>query len=408
MVEAVARHGYGETTVSELVRLASVSKTTFYHHFESKEDCFLATLDTIVDDMTARVEVAYSAEVGSEERVAAGFAKFLEIICNETAAVSFVVVDSMSLGPVAQPHLEQAEQSFTRMLRRGFEPEMDGNAPSDLRLRAIVAGIRTVVYRCLREGHPEALGGYAETLRAWALCYRSEDEVHEPVDSARPPGLRRRRADRDEIDWQEPPDSERSRAELTQRERIVRATAQVAARVGYSRLTIPAISAAAGTSNQTFYEHFEGKTQAFAAAFQELSGRALHAVYSAAVTQSEWQPAVEAGLRGFLEYLAEEPLFARLAFFELPTVGTSTLDNIEGTVWRFGAFLEPQALPPDLTPLPPVIVEAIGGGIWAVIQYEIAAGRGESLPLLAEQIADIAFVPLKRRSAWPPQLPDMA
>jgi AcrR family transcriptional regulator len=265
-----------------------------------------------------------------------------------------------------------------------------------------------VLYRCLREGRPEALAGYAEALRAWALCYVSDDAEREPVESARPPGLRRRRANRDEVDWHEPPDSPRSRDELTQRERIVRATAQVTAQVGYARLTIPAISAAAGTSNQTFYEHFDGKTQAFTAAFQELSGRALHAVYSAAVTQNAWQPAVEAGLRGFLEYVAEEPLFARLAFFELPTVGTSTLDEIEGTAWRFGAFLEPEALPPDLTPAPPVIVEAIGGGMWAVIQYEIASGRDESLPRLVGQLLDIALIPLKRRSDWPPQAPDTA
>src|SRR5262245_11563495 len=47
MVEAVARHGYAGTTLRELVRLAGVSKSTFYEHFESKQDCFLETFDEI-------------------------------------------------------------------------------------------------------------------------------------------------------------------------------------------------------------------------------------------------------------------------------------------------------------------------------------------------------------------------
>jgi AcrR family transcriptional regulator len=48
MVEAVARHGFAGTTLRELVGLAGVSKSTFYQHFESKEDCFLATFDQII------------------------------------------------------------------------------------------------------------------------------------------------------------------------------------------------------------------------------------------------------------------------------------------------------------------------------------------------------------------------
>ena len=55
MVEAVARHGYAGTTLRELVRLAGVSKTTFYEHFESKQECFLATFDEIITQVTERV-----------------------------------------------------------------------------------------------------------------------------------------------------------------------------------------------------------------------------------------------------------------------------------------------------------------------------------------------------------------
>ena len=59
MVDAVARHGYAETTLRELVTLAGVSKATFYEHFESKQDCFLSTFDDIIDEASARVGEAF-------------------------------------------------------------------------------------------------------------------------------------------------------------------------------------------------------------------------------------------------------------------------------------------------------------------------------------------------------------
>src|SRR4029077_13806568 len=59
MVEAVARFGYAGTTLRELVRLAGISKSTFYEHYDSKQDCFLATFETIITRVSERVAGAY-------------------------------------------------------------------------------------------------------------------------------------------------------------------------------------------------------------------------------------------------------------------------------------------------------------------------------------------------------------
>ena len=55
MVEAVAQHGLPATTVRELVALAGVSSRAFYQHFELLEDCFLATVDQIVERASEQV-----------------------------------------------------------------------------------------------------------------------------------------------------------------------------------------------------------------------------------------------------------------------------------------------------------------------------------------------------------------
>ena len=71
MVEAVARHGYAGTTLRELVRLAGVSKSTFYEHFDSKQECFLATFDEIISQVTERVGSAYREEGDFREKLVA-------------------------------------------------------------------------------------------------------------------------------------------------------------------------------------------------------------------------------------------------------------------------------------------------------------------------------------------------
>ena len=65
MVEAVSDHGYPGTTLRELVRIAGVSKSTFYEHFESKQECFVATLDEVVARVTEQVITPFARRATS-------------------------------------------------------------------------------------------------------------------------------------------------------------------------------------------------------------------------------------------------------------------------------------------------------------------------------------------------------
>jgi AcrR family transcriptional regulator len=64
---------------------------------------------------------------------------------------------------------------------------------------------------------------------------------------------------------------------------------------GYASLSMPAIAAEAGTSNETFYREFAGKDEAFLAAFDALAGRALRRAVPAFEGEREWPEAVGAG-----------------------------------------------------------------------------------------------------------------
>ncbi len=395
MVEAVARHGYADTTLRELVALAGVSKSTFYDHFEDKEDCFLSTFDEIVKELARRVGEAYRRPGDFRERLLAALGVFLETTAGEPAAARLAAVDSLTLGAAGVEHRERASVAFENLIQQSFDHSPSERSMPATTVRAVVGGIRGVAYRRLRAGTQDELPSLAGELVDWALNYQRPDSeataravaaAAEPTPDFEGP--------RDSISWAEPPDSKLSRRRLSQRERILRGTASAVHQNGYAGLSIPAISSVAGVSNQTFYEHFASKRDAFLAAFQQISETALTVTAQAMAPRGNSPEAVGAGARALLEHVASSELFARLAFFELPTAGPAAMDRADEVLDSFTSLLGP-LVSPDGTgaTVSPALLEAIGSGIWAVIQYEIFHGRREQLPNLAPELARLATTP---------------
>ncbi len=394
MVDSVGRNGYAGTTLRELVGLAGVSKSTFYEHFSSKEECFLDTFDDIIAAIVRRIDTAFDDnDVDLRGRLTAGVAMLMETAAEEQAAAYLVIVESLTLGSAGVERRDSASERLERFVWEGFERSGATANLSEITVRGIVAGIRNSIYQRLRRDKADELPSLVEPVVDWIVRY------------AEPPGARARRA----IEvasrpapalpppqtasnlpgWDEPPDSPQSRSVLSQRERIIRAAARVGVAKGYASLSIPAISTAAGVSNQTFYDHFPGKREAFVAAFDALAAEALRRVAAAFETQPERPDSVGVGLRALLEHIAADDLFARLAFFELPAAGPPALDLADRVLGGFTSFLGPN----DRADVPTVVKESLGGGIWAVIQHEIVTGNAAGLPERAPQITEFVMAP---------------
>ena len=179
----------------------------------------------------------------------------------------------------------------------------------------------------------------------------------------------------------------------------LRAVGRLVADKAFENLSIPAVSATAGTSNQTFYEHFGNKREAFLAAFDASAADGLAATTDAFESQAERPEAVGAGLRAMLEHIAGNELFARFTFFDLQTAGPVALDRADLVNDSFTAFLRPGFKPgiSEGEPLSPTLVHAVGSGIWSVIQHELAHGQADGLPGLAPDLVRIVLPPFATR-----------
>ena len=404
MAAAVAEHGYAATTVGEVVALARVSKRDFYAEFASKEACFLAAFEGTVVEIGEEIERAFASKEVLEERVEATLETLARLAVERPVEMELVVVDSLELGAGSVPPRARAAALFESLIRAALEEAGTGEV-SALKVRALVGGVRSILYRALRNGEPERLAQHVGELTRWGVEYRLAGErvAREGGPSA---GERLVAAveagggpaagvgEEPGLSWEEPANSARSRAELGQRERIMRAAAQETVARGYGALSIPAITAAAGVSNQTFYEHFASAQEAFLVAFEALTQRALMKVATALGEYEGWLEGGTAGIRALLDCFVEDPLFTALSFFEVSAAGTAALDKAEALLVAFTLFLKPDPLPEGVPRQPSqVIVEAIAGGLWAVVEAEVIAGRVEQLPSLAPELVDLVLVP---------------
>jgi AcrR family transcriptional regulator len=80
MVQAVAEKGYEAATVADAVRLARVSRGTFYELFPSKEACMLAAYKAGYEVLEQRISAAVRGAGDWREELRLGFRAYLETL----------------------------------------------------------------------------------------------------------------------------------------------------------------------------------------------------------------------------------------------------------------------------------------------------------------------------------------
>lgn len=312
MVEAVWRHGYRATTVGELVRLAGVSKSAFYEHFAGKEACFLATFDAAAAALRERVDVARRADGASvSSRLETALRILAEGAVEQPKVAKLMTIESFAPGPVAVAHRDRflafLEEAVAEALYApGAGP--DPGAPDPLP-RAVAGGLCHAAYACMRDGRMEALAEGREGLLEWALSYRDAEPLGVTPDLGSEGG------------------AAGAGAGVSRRDMIGRAAVEVVAERGYAALTIPLISAHASSSNQTFYEHFESKEEAFLAGFDLIASQVRRATAEAFESRGSWVEGIVAATQALLERIANDELLASVALFELPTLGVEAVES---------------------------------------------------------------------------------
>ena len=171
LAEAVAENGYSGTTIAHITRHAAVSRRTFYEHFSSKDECFVAAYDTVMAQLRERVGAAFEEEDDWPHAVKAGIGAMLRFLAAEPNLARLCMVEALVAGPVVVERYDGAIQSFVPYFqsgRKGRSPEVLARL-SPTTEEALVGGMMSLISRRIIAGKTDELKSLLPDLVEFTL-----------------------------------------------------------------------------------------------------------------------------------------------------------------------------------------------------------------------------------------------
>lgn len=167
MIEVVSDRGYPETRVVDVIGVAGVSRKTFYELFDSKEDCFLAAYDVLLDNLLGEATNAFESKSGAPwaERIAAALESLLEHLSAHPEEARFAIVEVLAAGPKALARRDAALRQFTGFLEAG-RSETSVELPGITSI-ALAGGINELLYSEILHGAVTRLPSRLPDLMFW-------------------------------------------------------------------------------------------------------------------------------------------------------------------------------------------------------------------------------------------------
>lgn len=167
MIEVVSERGYPETRVVDVIGVAGVSRKTFYELFESKEDCFLAAYDVLLENILGEAANAFESLPGAPwaERMTAALGTLLTHLAAHPDEARFAIVEVLAAGPKALARRDAALRQFTGFLESG-RSETSVELPGITSV-AVAGGINELLYSEILHGAVAQLPSRLPDLMFW-------------------------------------------------------------------------------------------------------------------------------------------------------------------------------------------------------------------------------------------------
>jgi AcrR family transcriptional regulator len=344
MVELIGTNGYAATTVKDVTRLAGVSPRAFYELYADKEACYLVLLDAITGRAIGAVNEAYRTESDWSEQLRSGLRVFVAEVVQRPGAARLALVEVLGATPAALGRMDAVSRTFETMVSTSFAAS-PGRVPLPAPIvSGIVGGLARVARQRIVERRLRALSGSTDELFEWMLSY------HSPVAAK----------------------LKLSRTGNPADEEIVRDP----------RLTL-----------ESFHDAlYRGGTRQLLASYDTLGTEvATCAARAARDATGGWPDRVRAGLLSILQRIASDPVFARLAFVEVFSVGPAGIATRSRLMHRFSQLLltdAPLAMRPS-----DLVAEAIAGSVWQLAANLVWRDRAHRVPELADYATYLVLAP---------------
>ncbi|WP_394780429.1 TetR/AcrR family transcriptional regulator [Undibacterium sp.] len=166
MANAVATSGYANTTIADIVRLAGVSRRTFYEHFATKQQCFIALYEAAalgaLKVLRNAIDPAHDWQTQLERAIAA----YLGSLAQNPVLMRTLFIEILGLGEeglAARRRINEEIVAFMLKVLNGQREQqsrqgqpMQAALSPDIAM-AVVGGINELVLQAIERKEIESL-----------------------------------------------------------------------------------------------------------------------------------------------------------------------------------------------------------------------------------------------------------
>jgi AcrR family transcriptional regulator len=388
MVELVAEQGYEAVKVTELVGRAHVSTRTFYERYGGKQECLLETYDEIIRRAARRMAESQAGELDRRGRSRLALGTLASVLAENPEAGRLVCLDASAAGLAVLDRMRGAEAAFEEVIRRTREHDPPETPISPMLAKGLLAGLTQVVRARLIAGRQAELPGLVDELIEWAFSLNTPG-VHGLEELGCEVGDPRAAAAALTLSM---PALDEETPEERERDLILAATVELAAKGGYWQLTVPRIRAAAGVSRKSFEAHFDDVEECFVAAVSLVAESVVGFVREQSLERGrDWPRGFHHAIASLCVYAAAEPDLARLALVEIFVSGPFGMHHLSDLIGTMAKGLRSGA-PMGKVPSE-AVAEAAMGAVWGIVHHCVAEGQATQLPQMAPLLSFLALSP---------------
>ena len=185
LAQAVSQRGFADATIADITSNAGVSRRTFYEHFASKEECFLAAYDLVLDHLRSRMTEAASERSTWGEQVVAAVNAALQLLADEPEFARLATLEAVVAGKAGAERYRQSLDELVPFLKRGRD-EAPGAYPLPPSTEdALIGGVASLIAREINAGRARELPALApEVVNVLLLPYLGAGEAERLAQSA--------------------------------------------------------------------------------------------------------------------------------------------------------------------------------------------------------------------------------
>jgi AcrR family transcriptional regulator len=158
-VAVFASKGYHDTKVDDIVSASKTSKGAFYFYFPSKQDIFLALVDTFADLLEKQLHNRLASETSGMARVDLALRACLETFGQYRGLAKIALVQATGLGLAFEEKRRAVNDRFIEIIRKNLDEAVaDGSIPAldtDVAACAWMGALNEIVLRWVYTGQPD-------------------------------------------------------------------------------------------------------------------------------------------------------------------------------------------------------------------------------------------------------------